>query len=52
MADAEWIKEEKIHIVILNEKDLLKNDLASKNSFLDIIKNNDNEKIFVTVLGK
>jgi RNAse (barnase) inhibitor barstar len=52
IADAEWITEEKIHIVILNEKDLLKNDLSSKNNFLDIIKNNDNEKIFVSVLGK
>ncbi len=52
IADAEWIPEEKIHVVILNEKDLLKNDLLSKNNFLDIIKNNSNEKIFVSVFGK
>jgi RNAse (barnase) inhibitor barstar len=52
IADAEWIEEEKIHFIILNEKDLLKNDLSFKNNFLDIIKNNDNEKIFVSVLGK
>jgi RNAse (barnase) inhibitor barstar len=52
IADAEWIEEEKIQIVILNEKELLKNDVASKDSFLDIIKSNENEKIFVTVLGK
>ncbi len=51
IADAEWIAEEKIHVIILNEKDLLKNDLTSKNNFLDIIKNNSNEKIFVSVLG-
>lgn len=52
LADADWIKEEKVHIIILNEKDLLKNDLAKKDSFLDILAQNDNKKFDVTILGK
>jgi RNAse (barnase) inhibitor barstar len=52
LADADWIKEDKIHIIILNEVDLLKNDLPRKNAFLEIITQNDNKKIDVTILGK
>jgi RNAse (barnase) inhibitor barstar len=52
LADAEWIEEEKIHIIILNENDLLKNDLLRKDAFMDIIINTGNKKMAVTVLGK
>jgi RNAse (barnase) inhibitor barstar len=51
LADAEWIAEEKIHILILNPTDLLKNDAAKKEAFLDVISSSDNEKIRVSVLG-
>jgi RNAse (barnase) inhibitor barstar len=50
IADMEWIEEEMVHIIILNEKDLLKNDMASKDAFIDIIKHSDNNKISVTLL--
>ena len=52
LADADWIEEDKIHIIILNEADLLKNDLSRKNAFLEIITQNDNKKMDVTILGK
>lgn len=51
LADAEWIEEEKIHIIILNENELLKNDLLRKDAFMDIITNTDNKKMTVTILG-
>jgi RNAse (barnase) inhibitor barstar len=51
LADLDWIEETKIHIIILNAADLLKNDLSRKEAFLDIVTKNDNRKIFVTILG-
>jgi RNAse (barnase) inhibitor barstar len=51
LADMEWIAEDTVHIIIINEKELLKNDLQSKDAFMDIIKHNDNIKISVTLLG-
>jgi RNAse (barnase) inhibitor barstar len=51
LADLDWVEEEKIHIIILNERDLLKTDLPRKADFLDIVTKNDNEKMYVTILG-
>jgi RNAse (barnase) inhibitor barstar len=51
MADLEWINEEKVNIIILNEKDLLKNDESLKASFLDILKHTENSIITITTLG-
>jgi RNAse (barnase) inhibitor barstar len=51
LADAEWIEEEKIHILILNEKELLKNNDDKKTAFLDVLKSNENKKIDITILG-
>jgi Barstar (barnase inhibitor) len=51
LADAEWITEEKIHMIILNKTDLLKNDALKKDAFLDVITNGDNKKIDITIVG-
>jgi RNAse (barnase) inhibitor barstar len=50
LADTEWIEEEKILIIILNEKELLKNDTDKKEAFIDILKNNGNDKISINFL--
>lgn len=50
LADADWIKEKRVHIIILNEKELLKNEPAKKHDFLDVITSNDNPKFHVTIL--
>jgi RNAse (barnase) inhibitor barstar len=50
LADADWIEEEKVNIIILNEKDLLQNDVLHKDAFMDILTNTDNKKIFLTIL--
>lgn len=52
LADADWIAEKRVHIIILNVKDLLKNDPTRKDDFLDIITGNDNPKFHVTILGE
>jgi RNAse (barnase) inhibitor barstar len=50
LADADWITEKRVHIVILNKGDLLKNDPTKKHDFLDIITSNDNPRFHVTIL--
>jgi RNAse (barnase) inhibitor barstar len=52
LADMDWVKEEKINIIVLNKKDLLKNDLKKKDAFMDILESNDNKKIQISILGK
>lgn len=52
LADLEWVEEKRVRIIVLNEKELLKNDTTRKDAFLDIITNNDNERIYVTILGR
>jgi RNAse (barnase) inhibitor barstar len=51
LADIEWIEEEKVQLVILNETGLLKNDILRKDVFMDILKNNGNNKLTVTIVG-
>ncbi len=50
LADLEWVEEEVIQIILLNETALLKNDLLKKDALMDILKNNENDKILITVL--
>ncbi len=51
LADLDWILEEKIKIIISNSSVLLANDIAKKNSFLDILNSCENEKLEITYLG-
>ena len=50
LADLEWVEEEVIQIILLNETALLKNELLKKEALMDILKNNENDKILITVL--
>lgn len=51
LADLEWIKEEKIKIIILNVEILLIYDLKWKKAFLDILHTSDNKKVEIIYLG-
>lgn len=51
LSDLEWIKEEKVKIIILNTEQLLINDLKKRKAFLDILNSSDNKKIEVVYLG-
>ena len=52
MNDLDWIEEEKINIIISGENNLLKNDLESKNDFLEILETSSLEKISIVYLIK
>ena len=52
LADLDWIKEEKIKIIISNSSSLLANDPAKKKGFLDILNSCENEKMEIIYLGK
>lgn len=49
--DLDWIKEEKIKIIVSNTSFLLEHDPEKKNAFLDILHSSGNEKIEIIYLG-
>ena len=49
--DMEWIKEEKIKIIISHTNSLLENDLAKKKVFVEILHSINNEKVEIIYLG-
>ncbi len=51
LSDLDWIREEKIKIIILNPSELLANEADKKESFLDIINSCENEKLEIVYLG-
>lgn len=51
LADLDWIKEQKIKVIILNQDALLSNDLSKKSIFLDILNSCKNEKLEIIYLG-
>ncbi len=51
MHDLDWIKEEKICIVIASEKALLQNETAFKNDFLEILETSSLENVSVVYLS-
>ncbi len=50
-SDLDWIEESGVNIVILNEPYFLINDMQNKEVFMEILKENDNEMISVTILS-
>ena len=50
LSDLDWIKEEKIRIIILNQSELLVNETNKKESFLDILNSCDNDKLEIIYL--
>ena len=51
LEDLEWVKEEKIKIVISNSASLLEDDSPKKNSFLDVLHSSANDKIEIIYLA-
>lgn len=51
MHDLDWVLEEKICIVIANEKSLLQNEVTFKNDFLEILETSSLEKVSVVYLS-
>ncbi len=51
LSDLDWIKEEKIKIIISNSFTLLTNDSAKKKDFLGILNSSENEKLEIIYLG-
>ena len=50
MSDLDWIKEEKVKIIILNKGQLLEKNKEKKNDFLEILNSADNEKLEIIYL--
>jgi RNAse (barnase) inhibitor barstar len=50
LSDLDWIKEEKIRIIILNQSELLVNESNKKESFLEILNSCDNDKLEIIYL--
>lgn len=51
LADLDWIKEEKVKIIVLNAADLLGNLPQKKQALMEILKNSDNPKLEIVLLG-
>lgn len=51
LSDLEWINEEKVRMIILNQSELLTIDSHKKESFLDILNSCDNEKLEIIYLS-
>jgi RNAse (barnase) inhibitor barstar len=50
MSDLDWIKEEKVKIIILNKGQLLEKNKEKKNDFLEILNSADNKKLEIVYL--
>ncbi|MDQ2719293.1 MAG: barstar family protein [Bacteroidota bacterium] len=51
LADLDWIKEEKIKMIISNSDALLSGEIAKKKEFLDILNSSENVKLEIIYLG-
>ncbi len=52
LSDLDWIKEEKIKIIILNPSELLAKVISKKNAFLEILNTCENEKLEIIYIDK
>lgn len=52
MSDLDWIKEDKVKIIILNEAGLLENNTEKKKDFLEILNSAENKKLEIIYLDK
>lgn len=51
MSDLDWIKEDKVKIIILNKAGLLENNKEKKNDFLEILNSAENGKLEIIYLN-
>jgi RNAse (barnase) inhibitor barstar len=51
LADLDWIKEEKVKIILLNSTALLANLPQKKQAFIEVLKSCDNPKLEIVMLG-
>lgn len=51
LSDLEWVKEEKVKIIVAGVDHLLSGEPGKKHAFLDILNSSDNEKVEVVYLA-